>query len=252
LAGFLGIGYSAQNMVLQTRMANLQDKLQNSQELTQKYEVTIAEQKKEKKELMQHALAELKQRSKAIESILSTVGVKIHIKESNDNTGGPYKSPMESRYDDLTLKVDQYLETIQFIPLGAPVPGTITSKFGKRVDPFNGRMGFHEGLDIRNHLGTKVMATADGVVVAKGYAHGLGNYVVLDHGNHFRTRFLHLRKSVVKRGERVTRGEYIGNLGSTGRSTGPHLHYEIRYRGKPVNPLKFMRIAKYISLNNTK
>lgn len=252
VAGFTGIGFSLQNMALHSRVASLQNKLKKSQTLTQKYEARVAQQKKEKKELMHHAVAELKKRSQAIESLLRTVGVKVHIRESRRDTGGPYKSLKDSSYENLTLKVDQYLSAIRFIPLGAPVPGTITSKFGPRVDPFNGRMAFHEGIDIANHWGTKIMATADGVVAATGHGHGMGNYIFLNHGNHFSTHFFHLEKIAVKRGERVSRGEYLGNLGDTGRSTGPHLHYEILYKGRPVNPLKFMRIAKYFSLNDTK
>ncbi|MDA8164415.1 MAG: M23 family metallopeptidase [Desulfobacteraceae bacterium] len=248
-AGFAGFGFSAQNLALQARAALLQNRLQSSLTRAHEYEARIAQQEKEKKELVQHALAELNQRSRAIESILSTVGVKINIEESDRNAGGPFTSTDDSSYEDLTLKVDQYLEAIQFIPLGAPLPGTITSKFGWRSDPINQRTAFHQGLDIRNSLGTKVMATADGVVAEKGYTSGFGNYIVLDHGNHFRTRFFHLEKSMVEQGQRVTRGQLIGYLGNTGRSTGPHLHYEIKYRGKSVDPLKFMRIARYVSLD---
>jgi murein DD-endopeptidase MepM/ murein hydrolase activator NlpD len=251
VAGFIGFGFSVQHLALQARAAILQERLHDSLTQARKYEVLIAQQEREKEELMQHALTELNQRSRAIESILSTVGVDINIEESDSNTGGPYASPLDTRYEDLTVKVDQYLETIQFIPLGAPVPGTITSRYGKRPDPFNKRMAFHEGLDIRNRLGTKVMATADGVIAEKGYTHGFGNYLVLDHGNDFRTRFLHLQKSVVEQGDLVSRGQHIGDLGSTGRSTGPHLHYEINYQGKSVDPIKFMRIANYISLEKT-
>lgn len=246
LAGLIGIGFSGQNVALQSKVATLRNKLKKSQVLTQKYQTRVAKEKKEKEEMMQHAVAELKERSRAIESILKTVGVKVHIKESKRNIGGPYESLKGSRYKNLTLKADQYLKTIQSIPLGAPVAGTITSKFGPRVDPFNGRMAFHEGIDIANHVGTKIMATADGVVAATGHGHGMGNYVILSHGHHFRTWFFHLRKVLVKKGERVTRGKYIGELGDTGRSTGPHLHYEVLYKGEPVNPLKFMRIARYI------
>ena len=132
------------------------------------------------------------------------------------------------------------------------MPGAITSRFGTRTDPFNQRKAFHEGIDIRNHMGTKIMATADGKVVGSGYSAGFGNYVILDHGNNFRTKFLHLKKRAVRWGEKVSRGQLIGYLGSTGRSTGPHLHYEINYRKKAVDPLKFMRIAKYISLDEQK
>jgi murein DD-endopeptidase MepM/ murein hydrolase activator NlpD len=252
VAGLAGIGLSMENLSLHAKVYRLQKGLNKSQALNEEYLEQLAAQEQEKEELMKNALAELDQRSRAIESILSTVGVDIHIEESSKNAGGPFASPTEKHYEDLTLKVDQYLETIQFIPLGAPVPGTITSKYGKRADPFTKRMAHHAGIDIKNHTGTKIMATADGIVASRGYNSSFGNYVVLDHGNDFKTRFLHLQKSIVKTGEKVSRGQVIGNLGSTGRSTGPHLHYEIIYQQKQLDPLKFMRIARYISLSEAK
>jgi murein DD-endopeptidase MepM/ murein hydrolase activator NlpD len=252
VAGLAGIGLSMENLSLHAKVFRLQKGLNQSKALNEEYLEQLAAQEQEKEELMKNALAELDQRSRAIESILSTVGVDLHIEESSKNAGGPFASPTERHYEDLTLKVDQYLETIQFIPLGAPVPGTITSKYGKRADPFTRRTAYHAGIDIKNHTGTKIMATADGTVTAKGYNSSFGNYVVLDHGNDFKTRFLHLQKSIVNKGEQVSRGQVIGNLGSTGRSTGPHLHYEIIYQKKQLDPLKFMRIARYVSLNEAK
>jgi murein DD-endopeptidase MepM/ murein hydrolase activator NlpD len=249
VAGFAGIGLSLENLTLQAKMYRLQKGLSQSQNLNKEYLEQLAAQEKEKEELMKNALAELDQRSRAIESILSTVGVDINIEESSKNAGGPFASPTDRHYEDLTLKVDQYLEAIQFIPLGAPVPGTITSKFGKRADPFSRRLAHHAGIDIKNHTGTRIMATADGTVATRGYNSSFGNYLVLDHGNDFKTRFLHLQKSIVKQGEKVSRGQVIGHLGSTGRSTGPHLHYEIIYQDKNLDPIKLMRIARYVSLN---
>jgi murein DD-endopeptidase MepM/ murein hydrolase activator NlpD len=249
VAGFAGLHSSAENLLLHAKVIHLQKNLADSQKRGQEYQERLAAQETEKEELMQNALAELDKRSKAIESILGTVGVDIKIEEDGRDTGGPFTSPMEQEYETLTLRVDQYLEAIQYIPLGAPVPGTITSRFGKRPDPFNRRMAFHEGIDIRNRTGTPVMATADGVVSARGYNQLSGNYLVLDHGKDFRTRFLHLQKSVVKHGQQISRGQVIGHLGNTGRSTGPHLHYEIQYLSNAVDPIKFMRIASYISLD---
>jgi murein DD-endopeptidase MepM/ murein hydrolase activator NlpD len=251
VAGFAGIGLGVEALILQGKVSRLQKGLNQAQTLNEEYLAQLAAQEKEKEELMENALTELDQRSRAIESILSTVGVDIHIEESSKNAGGPYASPTDRHYEDLTLKVDQYLETIQFIPLGAPVPGTITSKYGKRSDPITRRRAHHAGIDIKNRTGTKIMATADGTVVTRGYNSSFGNYVVLDHGNDFKTRFFHLQKSIVQKGEKVSRGQVIGHLGSTGRSTGPHLHYEIIYQKKNIDPLRFMRIARYISLNET-
>jgi murein DD-endopeptidase MepM/ murein hydrolase activator NlpD len=249
VVGIVGVGLTVKNLTLHNRLSNLQQGLDQSQALNDEYREQLAMQEQEKEELMKNALAELDQRSKAIESILSTVGVDINIEESSKNAGGPYASPTDKHYEDLTLKVDQYLETIQFIPLGAPLPGTITSKYGRRPDPFTGEMAHHAGIDIKNFPGAKIMATADGVVTAKGYNSSFGNYVVIDHGNDFQTRFMHLQKSIVNQGNKVSRGQVIGLLGSTGRSTGPHLHYEIIYHHRQLDPLRFMRTARYISMN---
>ena len=155
-------------------------------------------------------------------------------------------------FENLTFKVDHYLDTIQSVPLGPPVPGTITSKFGKRIDPINKRMAFHSGIDIRNRRGTKIAAPADGKVVSRGYTRGYGNFLEIDHGGGFHTRYLHMKKSLVKRGEQVKRGQDIGLVGNTGRSTGPHLHYEIKYKDKAIDPIKFVRVAKYLSLEEDK
>lgn len=121
-----------------------------------------------------------------------------------------------------------------------PVEGWITSKFGYRTSPFTGKKEFHSGLDISNKSGTKIIATANGRI---SYAAGkmyFGNMVVIDHGHGRVTRFGHLKKLLVKQGQQVKRGDVIGLLGNTGRSTGPHVHYEVRINGTPVNPLKYI------------
>ncbi len=121
-----------------------------------------------------------------------------------------------------------------------PVDGWITSKFGYRTSPFTGRKEFHSGLDIANKPGTKIIATANGRV---SYASGkmyIGNLVVIDHGFGRITKYGHLKKLLVKSGQEVKRGDVIALLGNTGRSTGPHVHYEVRINGTPVNPLKYI------------
>jgi murein DD-endopeptidase MepM/ murein hydrolase activator NlpD len=128
------------------------------------------------------------------------------------------------------------------VPLGAPVRGTITSRFGGRLDPINGQPAFHSGVDIRNNSGAKITAPGDGVVVANGYDKGHGNFIAINHGNRFQTRYFHLLRDFVKSGDTVTRGQVIGLVGNTGRSTGSHLHYEIRYRDKLIDPVKFIQV----------
>ncbi len=244
-----GVKFSYQNVSLRIKTTSLQRDLDHTRSVYENFQQQVAEQEANKENMLQTALSELKKRSKIIESILDTVGVDFQVEESSANTGGPYTDLGDQSYEDLTFKVDHYLETIQSIPLGSPTAGKITSKFGKRIDPINSRPSFHEGIDIKNKINSPIKATADGVIAKSGFTHGFGNYVVINHGNGFRTRYFHMTKRAVKRGDTVSRGQLIGYLGSTGRSTGPHLHYEIKYKTKPINPMKFMRVAKYMLKN---
>jgi len=119
-------------------------------------------------------------------------------------------------------------------PVGWPASGTVTSEFGPR-----GR-GFHAGIDIANVIGTPVYATGDGVVTFKGYVGAMGKMVEIDHGNEFTTVYAHLSRYEAETGDRVERGDVIGYMGNTGRTTGPHLHYEVRVNGVPVNPRPYI------------
>ena len=122
-----------------------------------------------------------------------------------------------------------------------PVEGPITSSFGERQDPFNGEGAFHKGIDISAELGQPVRAPADGTVLMAGPATGYGREVLIDHGHGIHTLYGHLSGFAVAEGQDVRRGDIIGYVGSEGRSTGPHLHYEIRIHESPVNPHKYMR-----------
>ena len=127
-------------------------------------------------------------------------------------------------------------------PTGMPVKtGYIDSYFGDRPDPFGGGVEFHPGLDIAARLGTPIDSVAAGIVIYAGKRGGYGNAVAIDHGNGYSTLYGHAEKLLVHVGERVRAGQEIALLGSTGRSTGPHVHFEVRYRGRPVNPLSFVR-----------
>lgn len=123
-------------------------------------------------------------------------------------------------------------------PKGWPTKGWITSYFGKRKSPFSGRRVMHEGLDIAANTGTPVVATADGVITKVGYEPGYGKVVTIDHGYGYRTIFGHNSKILVKSGQRIRRGDRIALVGNTGRSTGPHVHYELRLNGVPIDPRK--------------
>jgi murein DD-endopeptidase MepM/ murein hydrolase activator NlpD len=114
--------------------------------------------------------------------------------------------------------------------------GWLSSRYGRRVDPFTGRMAFHRGIDFSASIGTPIFATASGTVTRASRHGSLGNLVEIDHGNGFVSRYGHLNGFTVKKGDTVERGDIIGHLGNTGRSTGPHLHYEVVHNGRSENP----------------
>ena len=125
-------------------------------------------------------------------------------------------------------------------PAIRPCKGWKTSNFGYRISPFTGRREFHKGFDIANRKGTPIVATADGVISFSSQKGLLGNALYIDHGHGMVTRYGHLDKILVKRGKSVKRGDKIATMGNTGRSTGPHVHYEIHMNGIPVNPEQYI------------
>jgi murein DD-endopeptidase MepM/ murein hydrolase activator NlpD len=141
--------------------------------------------------------------------------------------------------------LSRLLHTVAFTPMGYPRLSSLTSFFGYRSDPFNSaRAEFHPGIDFKGNRGDEARCTANGKVVFAGWYGGYGKCVRISHGNNFETLYGHLSRISVRQGQEVTAGEKIGEVGSTGRSTGTHLHYEVRKNGKAVNPVKFL------SLNN--
>jgi murein DD-endopeptidase MepM/ murein hydrolase activator NlpD len=122
-----------------------------------------------------------------------------------------------------------------------PIEGRVTSSFGERQDPFNGEGAFHAGIDIAAPFGTAVRATADGDITKAGMGTGYGREITIDHSHDLETVYGHLSSFAVVEGEHVTRGQIIGYVGQSGRSTGPHLHYEVRVHDVPVNPHKYLR-----------
>jgi len=139
----------------------------------------------------------------------------------------------------LRIQKDIYAAT----PIGYPVSGHISSPYGERVDPLNGETTFHSGIDISCSSGSPVQATADGIVSHSGWTQKGGFVVVLEHGNGFSTIYAHNETNTVRVGEKVKRGAIIGYAGSTGKSTGPHVHYEVWKAGKAVDPQQFLSRA---------
>ncbi|HTZ58803.1 MAG TPA: M23 family metallopeptidase [Acidobacteriaceae bacterium] len=129
---------------------------------------------------------------------------------------------------------------VAYAPSLWPVQGIVTSSFGARLDPFNGEGSFHTGIDIATNKGDAVRAPADGTVVKAGMGTGYGREVVVDHGHGIETLYAHLSGFAVVAGQDVRRGDILGYVGSSGHSTGPHLHYEVRIHDTPVNPAKYL------------
>lgn len=169
----------------------------------------------------------------------------------NINTSDRGSTDMENLKQQIKITIEtvgeikDYLHTQRDIymatPKGLPVKGYISSDYGKRKNPMSGEDEFHSGLDISIGPGNPVRATADGIVSLSGWSGGNGNFVVLEHGHGFSSFYAHNRMNTVKVGQKVKRGDIIGYVGSTGNSTGPHVHYEIWQDGGHVNPIKYIK-----------
>ncbi|MEZ4744132.1 MAG: M23 family metallopeptidase [Bdellovibrionota bacterium] len=147
----------------------------------------------------------------------------------------------ESNRQALELKkllstLGQKKSLLSSIPSANPVNGWITSKFGKRISPFTGKSTMHRGLDVASNIGTAILAPANGVVIFSGRKAGFGNFIMIAHGYGIVTRYGHNAQNMVQVGQKIKRGEQIGTVGMSGRTTGPHLHYEIWVNGRPVDP----------------
>ena len=167
--------------------------------------------------------------------------------------GGPFDSASQGDPTFKSLfsswkKLDNLTDGAIAVPSDKPVrTAEFTSGYGVRSDPFNGGAARHQGIDLAGPQGTPIYATADGVVEEAGWnSGGYGNLVKLGHGKGIETRYGHMSAILVKAGQRVTRGQQIGRMGSTGRSTGSHLHYEVRIDGRAVNPIPFMKSNDYL------
>jgi murein DD-endopeptidase MepM/ murein hydrolase activator NlpD len=168
----------------------------------------------------------------------------------NEDVNSPYTDDIDTisfrsrrLESDLSLLEQKFVERNQVLsstPSIAPVRGILTDGFGGRSDPFTGEAASHNAVDISSVVGQPVRCPADGIVVKAEWANGYGNVIYLSHGYGYSTRYGHLSAYNVKAGQHVKRGDVIGFVGSTGRSTGPHLHYEVRLNDKPVNPLEFI------------
>jgi len=213
------------------------------EEIIRGYEEQVARLKKEQNELLTGSISRLDERSRIIKTLMEEIGIKIEVEEDPGHSGGAFIEPDPEVCDRLIVRTDRYLAILKQLPLGRPIPTKISSRYGRRTDPLNGKKAFHAGIDFKGRTGDKVRATGDGIVKRSGRNRGLGNYVIIKHGNGYETVYGHMSKRMVKRGDRVVRGQVVGLVGNTGRSTGSHLHYEVHYRDKTIDPMKFLQIA---------
>lgn len=166
--------------------------------------------------------------------------------QPNNAAGGPLlkvsaSTPFMGSFSQTTAHL---LDVVKHIPLGVPIQSEMTSRFGVRANPFTGEGGeFHPGLDFRGQVGDPVKATANGTVNFAGYQNGYGNMVKIALSNGYEIMFGHLSEIDVQMGQTINAGDLVGKVGSTGRSTGPHLHYEIRKDGTPIDPEHFLTLS---------
>jgi murein DD-endopeptidase MepM/ murein hydrolase activator NlpD len=166
----------------------------------------------------------------------------------------PSRGTVMKRAEDISQMAKKIQERLQFVesamekqkvrlaqtPSIWPTKGYLTSPLGWRTHPLTGKRDYHNGQDIATQFGNKIIATADGIALVVGHWDYLGNLIIIDHGFGFTTRYGHLASFNIKEGDRVKRFQVIGYVGNTGRSSAPHLHYEVRYFGKPLNPMNFI------------
>jgi murein DD-endopeptidase MepM/ murein hydrolase activator NlpD len=183
---------------------------------------------------------------------LQKLGIKPADAGQPNGVGGPFESignPTFKALFNSWKKLDQLQDDVIAVPSDKPIKASVvfTSGYGIRSDPFHAGAAMHPGIDLAGKYGTPIYATADGTVVRAGWnSGGYGNMVELDHGRGITTRYGHMSAVLVHAGDHVKRGEQIGRMGSTGRSTGNHLHYEVRIDGRPVNPIPFMKSTDYV------
>ncbi len=220
----------------------------------------LAELRKNQQSLFKRVTAKAVRDLKRAERVIAQTGLNVRklLRRSNGDAyaqGGPFipATPLASRgYADSVVLFDRHVERLRQVrgllrrlPLAKPVGKyRVSSRFGRRRDPINKKWARHDGVDLSGKLRTPVLATAPGKIIYAGWKGRYGRLVLIDHGLGIRTRYGHMRQINVKRGQIVKAGDMIGQLGNSGRSTGPHLHYEILVDKKPVNPIKFIKAGK--------
>nr|WP_319513043.1 M23 family metallopeptidase [uncultured Cohaesibacter sp.] len=208
------------------------------------------------KVILHNLLNDLRYKSGRVEKRIASLGIKVEVPDENAAVGGPY-IPISQDYnhdqlaedaEKVEIALDRFVQLknqVRKLPINHPLPtGHLSSKFGIRKDPFLNRMSMHSGIDVADRYGNPIRAAGSGTVTYSGPRSGYGIMVEVDHGNGVVSRYAHMSKALAKKGEHVNSGTIIGKVGSTGRSTGPHLHFETRVSGKAINPYSFLIAGK--------
>ncbi|MEC8183010.1 MAG: peptidoglycan DD-metalloendopeptidase family protein [Pseudomonadota bacterium] len=231
-------------------------------------EATLAETRTRHAANLERLNEQIHARTDVLESIIQRTGINIDELIPIPNgmlrgQGGPFiplhpdffetseqreaDQPIDLRLDDALARWQQVRDVFLSMPVIVPVKNYyVASRFGRRRDPFTRRWARHEGIDLAGPSRQPIFATASGRVAFAGRNGAYGRMVEIDHGHGVVTRYGHLYRAYVKRGDQVMVGQKIAALGNTGRSTGPHVHYEVRYKGKPLDPLKFLRATRHV------
>jgi murein DD-endopeptidase MepM/ murein hydrolase activator NlpD len=236
-------------------------------------ETQLKEAQFDKKQFMNTIHHLTRQKIKELERAVEITGMKGKISTLIDTTakqelagiyddlptaseGGPYVPFDDTLQTKMTedsvvaevMYLSHMVDTLQSLPINHPMPyGKFTSGYGRRVDPFRHTLATHTGVDYAGAVGSRALAAAKGKVIYASYNGAYGRVVDIEHGNGFVTRYGHLSRILVRRGAYVERGQPIGIQGSTGRSTGNHLHFEVRHNGVPINPIPFIKAGHYVS-----
>lgn len=218
-------------------------------EMQQSNKNLVALVEKHKNEIVQIDTSTIKKHYLSIDDKLKTINKYLKargLKPLPKNQGGETDNEMGSA-EEIGSFYEEYLKRmihlVGFTPMGYPHKGRISSNYGHRENPFTGEsIERHKGLDIKGKHGELVKTTASGTIKFANHKGGYGNVVIVNHGNGYETYYGHLSKIAVKQGQKVVAGDIIGKIGSTGRSTGPHLHYEVHKNGKIVNPKSYLTL----------
>jgi murein DD-endopeptidase MepM/ murein hydrolase activator NlpD len=217
-------------------------------------ETSLDQMERQQAAYVEAVAASINAKAAHFSTVFSRLGHRVDPTASAGGVGGPYlpvaEGPRSFRQgvaavNDGIGQIAALRAAARQLPLRRPLDSAeITSGFGTRLDPFFNKPSYHAGVDFRSDQGSSVHATAAGTVIEAGNSGGYGIMVEIDHGNGMTTRFAHLSSISVKAGDRVATGTIVGHVGTTGRSTGPHLHYEVRIDGEPIDPMRYIRAGR--------